>query len=133
MEQMKEILKRIQNGERIFHPTGDSIEAVKAFQPIAKRIVSANERGYLVNAIFLHSKMAGTVGDILNIIVNGGLTFEGEKFLESQQNEVKQSVPASTDKQSELIKWEPKLLGFKLEGNELIRRLQRCWEKRKRR
>ncbi len=84
MEQMKEILKRIQNGETSFGPVDNSQEAIKAFQPIAKRIFSANERGYLVKAIFRHSTMRETSGDILQIAVIGGLTFEGEQFLLSK-------------------------------------------------
>ncbi len=129
MEQMKEILKRIQNGETGFSPVGGSQEALRDFQPLAKRIISANERGFLTRAAFSKNYEYGVY--YIDDIVVGGLTFEGEKFLESQQNEVKQSVPASTDKQSELIKWEPKFLGFKLEGNELIRRLQRWFIRRK--
>ncbi len=129
MEQMKEILKRIQNGETGFSPVGGSQEGLRDFQPLAKRIISANERGFLTRAAFSKNYEYGVY--YIDDIVVGGLTFEGEKFLESQQNEVKQSVPASTDKQSELIKWEPKFLGFKLEGNELIRRLQRWFIRRK--
>lgn len=123
MEQMKEILRRIHDGETSFKPKDDSPEAVKEFQPVAKRIFAAHEKGYLVNADFLNSKMEGTSDYVLNIIVTGGLTFEGERFLSS---------PPEPDRApADLIKFEPKFLGMKLEGNELYRRLKRWWQSRK--
>lgn len=123
MEQMKEILKRIQNGETGFSPVGGSQEALRDFQPLAKRIISANERGFLTRAAFSKNYEYGC--DYIDDVVVGGLTFEGEKFLESQQKETENPAPVSAGKPADLIKWEPKLLGFKLEGNELIRRLLR--------
>ncbi len=131
MEKMKEILRRIHDGETSFKPKDDSPEAVKEFQTIAKRLRSAHEKGYLVNAHFRVSNMRETAGYTLNVIVTGGLTFEGEKFLESQQKESEKPAPVSTDKPADLIKFEPRILWFKLEGNELYRRLKRWWRSRK--
>lgn len=129
MELMREILRRIHdNGEMIFQPKDDSPEAVKEFQAIAKRLVAAHEKGYLVNAHFRVSNMRETAGYTLHVIVTGGLTFEGERFLESQQKESEKPAPVSTDKPADLIKFEPKLFGIKLEGNELYRRLKRLWK-----
>lgn len=123
MEQMKEILRRIHDGETSFHPKDDSPEAVKEFQPVAKRIVAAHEKGYLVNAHFRRSNMRDTSGYVLEIVVTGGLTFEGERFLSSP--------PEQDRAPADLIKFEPKFLGMKLEGNELYRRLKRWWRSRK--
>ena len=124
MEQMREILRRIHdNGEMSFQPKDDSPAAVKEFQAIAKRLVAAHEKGYLVKADFLNSNMEGTSGYVLHIIVTGGLTFEGERFLSSP--------PEQDRAPADLIKFEPKLLGMKLEGNELYRRLKRWWRSRK--
>lgn len=123
MEQMKEILRRIHDGETSFKPKDDSPEAVKEFQPVAKRIVAAHEKGYLVNADFINSTMEGTKDYVLCIIVTGGLKLEGERFLSSPPEQ--ERAPA------DLIKFEPKFLGMKLEGNELYRRLKRWWRSRK--
>ncbi len=123
MEQMKEILRRIHDGETSFKPKDDSPEAVKAFQPVAKRIVAAHGKGYLVKADFLNSNIEGSSGYVLCIIVTGGLTFEGERFLSSP--------PEQDRAPADLIKFEPKILGMKLEGNELYRRLKRWWKSRK--
>lgn len=122
MEQMKEILRRIHDGETSFKPKDDSPEAVKAFQPVAKRIVAAHEKGYLVKADFRVSYMCETHGYILHVIVTGGLTFDGERFLSSP--------PGQDRAPADLIKFEPKFLGMKLEGNELYRRLKRWWRNR---
>lgn len=128
MEQMREILRRIHdNGEMSFQPKDNSPAAVKEFQAIAKRIVAAHERGYLVNVAFRRSK---GMAYVLHIIVTGGLTFEGEHFLESQQKESEKPDPVSTEKPADLIKFEPKLFGIKLEGNEIYRRLKK-WLKDK--
>ncbi len=134
MEKMREILSRIHdNGEMSFQPKDDSPAAVKEFQAIAKRLVAAHEKGYLVNAHFRVSNMRETAGYTLHVIVNGGLTFEGEQFLESQQKEIEKPAPVSADKPPDLIKFEPKLFGIKLEGNELYRRLKRWWYGKKQR
>jgi hypothetical protein len=122
MEQMKEILRRIHDGETSFKPKDDSPEAVKAFQPVAKRIVAAHEKGYLVNAIFSRSN-ENSYSYIEDITVTGGLTFEGERFLSSP--------PEQDRAQADLIKFEPKIFGIKLEGNEIFRRLKRWWRSRK--
>jgi hypothetical protein len=121
MEQMKEILRRIHDGETSFKPKDDSPEAVKAFQPVAKRIVAAHEKGYLVNAIFSRSN-ENSYSYIEDITVTGGLTFEGERFLSSP--------PEQDRAPADLIKFEPKIFGIKLEGNELYRRLKRLWRNR---
>lgn len=119
MEQMREILRRIhENGEMSFQPKDDSPAAVKEFQAIAKRLVAAHEKGYLVKADFLNRNMEGTSGYVF--IVTGGLTFEGERFLSSP--------PEQDRAPADLIKFEPKLFGIKLEGNELYRRLKRWWK-----
>ena len=128
MEQMREILKSIHdNGEMSFQPKDDSPAAVKEFQAIAKRIRAAHEKGYLVNANFLVSNMEETAGYTLNVIVNGGLTFEGEQFLEAQQKEAEKPALVSTDKPADLIKFEPRIFWLKFEGNEIYRRLKRWW------
>jgi ABC-type iron transport system FetAB ATPase subunit len=67
--------------------------------------------------------MEGTHSYVLNIIVTGGLTFEGERFLSSP--------PEQDRAQADLIKFEPKIFGIKLEGNEIFRRLKRWWRSRK--
>lgn len=126
MEKMREILSRIQNGEARFNPTDDSHEALRDFQPLARRIVSAHHKGFLTRAIFSRNYEYGC--DYIDDVVVGGLTFEGEKFLEHQQKESEKPAPVSTDKPADLIKFEPRILWFKLEGNELYRCLKRWWK-----
>ena len=129
MEQMRKILESIQNGENSFKPTDDSHEALRDFQPLAGRIVSAHKRGFLTRAIFSRNYQYGC--DYIDRVMVGGLTFEGEKFLEPQQKESEKPAPVSTDKPADLIKFEPRILWFKLEGNELYRRLKRWWYRKK--
>lgn len=131
MERMRKVLENIQNGETSFKPTDDSHEALRDFQPLARRIVSAHERGFLTRAIFSRNYEYGC--DYIDDVVVGGLTFEGEQFLESQQKEDEKPAPVSTDKAADLIKFEPKLFGIKLEGNEIYRRLKRWWYGKKQR
>lgn len=127
MEQMREIIRRIHdNREMNFQPKDDSSEAVKEFQAIAKRLRAAHEKGYLVNAHFRFSNMRETGGYILHVIVNGGLTFEGEQFLYSPPINDKKSELNSSKKSADLIEIRPGIFGLRLNGNELYRRLK-CW------
>jgi len=126
MELMRKVLENIQNGETSFKPTDDSHEALRDFQPLARRIVSAHKRGFLTRAIFSRNYEYGC--DYIDCVMVGGLTFEGEQFLESQQKEPEKPAPVDTNKPADLIKFEPKLFGIKLEGNELYRRLKSWWK-----
>jgi hypothetical protein len=131
VEQMKEILLRIQDGETSFKPTDDSPEALRDFQPLAKRIVSANERGFLVCAHFLISNMRSSYGQVREIITHGGLTFEGEQFLlsepERQGNPESQSIPE--EPREDLIDLRPNIAGIGLNLNEGMRRIKRIFRR----
>lgn len=124
MEQMKEILRRIHDGETCFKPVSTKTEDVKAFQAIAKRIVSAKDRGFLVKANFQRSYMAGTYSDILNIVVSGGLTFEGEQFLLNEPEAREKEL-----KKQDLFEVKVGAFGVKLNAIEAFRR----WKGRKNR
>lgn len=102
-----------------FQPKNNSPEEVKEFQAIAKRLVSAQERGYLVNAHFHVSNLQETGGYILHAIVNGGLTFEGEQFLLSPNNKV--SAVSKTEEQKDILQIKPGIFGVSLDVKELFK------------
>jgi hypothetical protein len=130
MEQMREILESIHHHEEMhFRPRNDSPEAVKEFQSIAKRIVAAHERGYLVSTHFLRSNMEETRGFILDIMVNGGLTFEGEQFLSNPPKQDLAPALRGAEAGEDIIEIKPNVAGIGVNLNEAYRRLKRWWNK----
>lgn len=129
---MKEILRRIQSGESSFKPTDDSPEALRDFQPLAKRIISAHERGFLVQAHFLKSNMRSTYGHVMQIITHGGLTFEGEQFLlsEPERQDYPESRGIPEEPREDILILKPNLWGMGLDLNAGIRRITGIFRKK---
>lgn len=130
MEQIRKILEYIHHGEMNFRPSNDSPEAIKEFQAIAKRIVAAYEKGYLIDVKYRRSHKKGTYGCILELVVIGGLTFEGEQFLSNFSKRDKVSAPRETTVQEDVIEVKPNLAGIGVNLNAAYRRFKRWWQNR---
>lgn len=130
MEQMREILKHInEHGEMVFQPKDNSLEEIREFQNIAKRIIAAYERGYLVKVDFIRSNMEETRDYILHVIVNGGLTFDGEQFLSNSPEQDKAPVSNGVHTGGDIIEIKPNIAGIGVNLNEAYRRLKIWWNK----
>lgn len=84
MQLIKEILTQIENGKNRFEPEDDSIQSIKEFQKIATRIKHAEQRGFLGKAHYQKSMKRDSHSQYITALIEGGLTFEGEKFLNGE-------------------------------------------------
>ncbi|OGQ50656.1 MAG: hypothetical protein A3J24_04420 [Deltaproteobacteria bacterium RIFCSPLOWO2_02_FULL_53_8] len=77
-----EALRKVSEGTMSFSPNGSSPTDLKKFQGIAKTIVYARDQGYIERVI---ASKDSTSGDLqyAEVLVIGGLTHKGERFLES--------------------------------------------------
>jgi TIR domain len=80
MQQLLDILSKIQAGQLSFKPADASDESFNQFQPIASRLKAILDRGLVHDIKFLKSHTRSTRG-FAAALVTGGLTFEGEEFL----------------------------------------------------
>jgi hypothetical protein len=77
----KSILREIANGKNKFEPQDSSIQAIKEFQPIAKRLKSAHEKNLISKAFFQVTGTREIHGMYITVLVSGGLTLGGEEYL----------------------------------------------------
>lgn len=94
MNLMQKVLLDINEGKRLFGPTEKTESAIIKFQPFANRLLSALQHGYIRDAKHQDSLSRSTHGMITNVIVVGGLTFEGEKALLTLTRETKMDFDA---------------------------------------
>jgi hypothetical protein len=87
MRMTKDMLTEIHAGKMHFKPESDSIEALKEFQAVAKRLEAATERNYIKDVKVERSRQRDTYNYALQAIAIGPLTLEGEKFLLGPSNE----------------------------------------------
>lgn len=125
MEELKLILVRIKNGERSFRPQRNDSESLDEFQQVAMRIIHADKKGYIQEMKFLKDYTT-TGGKIKNIVISGGLTFEGEQFLTMP---VKMDCDASP--KEDIIEIKPNIAGVGLNVNALCRYLRKIKNKDK--
>ena len=118
MQLLKILLKRIQNGERSFAPENEN--EIDEFQSTAKRLLFAHENGYIEK--MSQSKSYRVAGGLVNaVIISGGLTFKGERYLEQANNDI------NTANQSEdIIEVKPSFWGVSININALCRK----WRKK---
>jgi hypothetical protein len=85
MELLKDILERVWSGETKFIPASNSEEDIRSFQKVANRLMEAKQNN-LIHDVQIHkdSSRGQQYSDIA--IVVGGLTFQGEKYLESNSS-----------------------------------------------
>lgn len=124
MQELKAILVRIQNGERNFRPQNSDLAELSAFQEIAKLIIYANEKGYIQEVKCLKD-CTHPGSQIKNIIINGGLTFDGEQFL--KEIEIQESDKLQKE---DIIEIKPNFAGIGVNLNALFRYLRHKFAKR---
>ncbi|WP_025166005.1 abortive infection family protein [Pseudomonas taeanensis] len=77
---LHEVLRKVKSGVTSFDPEKDASGDLNKFQAIAKTIIYAHKQGYISKVIPQMDSMLGKLSYNL-ILVNGGLTFEGEYHL----------------------------------------------------
>lgn len=80
MDALRQVLVQVRDGKKSFEPDGLAEEDMRAFQPLAKALVYADQREYL-KCHSLHESRTGN-RYYSAVIVNGDLTYEGDRFLE---------------------------------------------------
>jgi len=123
MDQLREALRQVQVGVKSFEPDSSTIDAINAFQPLAAALKHANDLGYF-SAAFRRSKMIGTHGCILQVIVTTPLSYEGAKFLQTaaSANENERSRDA------DIFQLKPSVWGVSID----LKALYRKWVSRAR-
>lgn len=81
MEFTRSLLREISDGKNSFEPTSNSPNDIREFQATAKRIKSAYERNLINKAFFQISRARESHGMFVTVLISGGLTFEGEQYL----------------------------------------------------
>lgn len=87
MELTKSILKEISTGKNKFKPDDNSEESIKKFQKIANRIKFAFDKNLIKDARFPVSYEGGTHGMYIMVLISGGLTFEGEQYIDGSHRD----------------------------------------------
>ncbi|ODB33958.1 hypothetical protein BB427_20345 [Pseudoalteromonas sp. BMB] len=117
MNLQKELLQRVHQGELSFSPKDESLESLHEFQSIATRLISAYEQNYIQE--LMHSKSYIVAGGLVNaVIIQGGLTFEGEQFLQTEKESSQQTKGAE-----DMIDVKPNLFGVGINFNAVYKRL----------
>ncbi len=107
MDSLKEMLQEIQKGRTEFIPKGQSVEDMQDFQPIAKMLLYANNEGFLES--YLDHKESETAHNFYDfILVKGGLSYQGELYLNDAKNE-------STKSPEEIIQIKPNFFGISVD------------------
>ncbi|HBO0245213.1 abortive infection family protein [Pseudomonas aeruginosa] len=78
---LHEVLRKVKTGAKSFCPQSDARGDLDKFQAIAKTVVYAYEQGYISRIIPRMESVSGQTYYTL-VLVDGGLTFEGESFLD---------------------------------------------------
>ena len=117
MELMKQLLEDVKNGKNSFEPLSSTLNDLKEFQLIAKRLISAHESGYI--AELKCQKDYRVAGGLVNkILVLNALTIEGEHFLSS-----KSVAENQTRSEEDIIDLKPNFFGLGVNINALWRQL----------
>lgn len=95
MQLLRETLERVRAGESNFEPASDSESDVLDFQKVANRLLQAKQQGLIHDVKFMKDSTRGKLFFRVAIVL-GGLTFQGERFLESdshvEQRKTKEAV-----------------------------------------
>ena len=82
MQLLRELLQRIHAGETNFDPASHSEEDIENFQRVANRLLEAKNRNLIHDVKMMKSSSRGRLYFETAIVI-GGLTFQGEQFLEA--------------------------------------------------
>ncbi len=91
MQLTKTILREIADGKNKFEPSGNSNQEIREFQPIAKRLKSAHEKKLIREAYFQITNTRENHGMFITILISGGLTLEGEQYLDGTHEEFREN------------------------------------------
>ncbi len=119
MELLQTILREVKSGKRSFTPEADTKESLADFQPIAKRLQSAHAQGYITKVSVKEGHGLETHGSVLGALVSGGLTFEGEQFLQQLQ------TPESKENFPPILQLKPGIWGMSIDLNALWQRIKK--------
>lgn len=114
MDTLRSVLEEIQAGTTVFRPAGTSERDMWDFQPIAKMLEYAQDEGLLANCV-AHRESDSAHGWYDLILVRGGLSYKGERFLADERRD--------TDKKlAEIIQLKPTIYGIGVD-------LKAIWER----
>lgn len=99
---LHEVLRKVKSGGNFFDPEQDAGGDLEKFQSIAKAVVHAQSKGYLSRMI---PSMDGQRA-YDRILVDGGLTYEGECFLQKLSGQLTPADEALTDLLGRLSSYE---------------------------
>ena len=116
MNILLELLQEIADGRSSFSPASSAETDMVEFQPIAKVLVFANKQGYL-DGFLMHKESSTANGWYDSILVRGGLTYEGEQFLQLPKTELENEA-------NEIIRLKPEIYGIGVDLNALWRKLK---------
>ena len=117
MELLKELLRQISEGKKIFRPEDTSAASMEAFQAIAKALVHANERGFL-DKCNIHRESRTSHGWYDLVSVQGGLTYSGIEYLASGASP---TTPKGSRTEEDIIELKPNISGIGVNLNALFR------------
>lgn len=97
MQQLREILQKIQLGKCGFEPESQTQESVRDFQRVANGLSEAKSSGFVHEVKFLRDNRDNKVVFIMAMVI-GGLTLTGEQFLTRVElgTEAQPNIPATT-------------------------------------
>ena len=79
-----EALRLVKLGRANFSPNGQDEESLQEFQRLAKTLVHAEKNGLVERCVAIKDSMRGQLY-YRGIVVSGGLTYSGEKYLEEHE------------------------------------------------
>ena len=114
MTALKSILEEIKAGTTSFAPASGKEEDMRDFQPIAKLLEYANTKGLL--ASYKPHKESSTGHRWYDLVlVSGGLSYEGEMFLASANEQVEREAES-------IVHLKPNFYGVGVDLNALWKR-----------
>jgi hypothetical protein len=102
--ELMNLLQKIRDGQTDFSAKSDDHDALKKFQPIAKALLYLEKSGYIESCTAHKSSRTGH-GYYDLVIVDGGLTYEGEQILKSKPGNVGQRSIKHKSKEARQYKY----------------------------
>lgn len=122
MNQIDIALKIVRNGTTKLEPDSSSETDISAFQPLAKALVYAHQQRWIHDVIVQRTSSRKNHGQIITVLISGGLTFEGEGHLyelESRASSLEATTKPSTP---DIFQLKPTFAGMSID-------LKALWKK----
>jgi len=123
-----DLLQKIHDGQTNFPAEGDDHDALKKFQPIAKALLYLEKYEYIERCIAHKSSRTGH-GYYDLVIVDGGLTYEGEQILKSKPGKADQRSIRDKSKETHQYEYDV-VLSFAGEDREHAEQLAKLLRKK---